>query len=501
MSIKSDLQKIQNIKEDMHTELTNKEVGISNDTPFEEYPEKVKEIEAPASSVCCILKVEPTPSDATVTFTNLSNFQNQASVMQSNSIGYTVSKDGYVSVSDSELMDGNKSIQVVLPRTSPNIVKVRSDTGGILLLTDTGDLWATGRHQNSDNKSNKALKIASNVKDMWDSVYLTNDGELYGKGSTKYNMLKSAEGSTVWKKFASNIKDFDIDSGSSSAAYIDINNDLYLCGKNDYGQQGSRTTTDVTSYTKRASNVKKVATGWYSTQYIDMNNALYSCGNPRYLGINSPYTTPTITTFAKRRDNVINVVNGDTTLAIEDTNHNLYITGGLAVEEGQINFHYDWLFCCSNVKGYDLEYTLFYIDSSNDLYASATAQAPTGDGKDYRYIVKVREGVKQAKGCQWTSYCIDTDNKLYSCAFASGSTIHGNRYGQLGTGDYVAHKTWTYVTDNVTDISGNFGSESCVVLKENTPYACGYNPSGALGVGSTEQSIPTLTPILFDYQD
>ena len=61
--------------------------------------------------------------------------------------------------------------------------------------------------------------------------------------------------------------------------YIDNNNNLYGCGYNGSGQQGSGDKTDVLTFTKRASNVKEVSCPIYSTWYINNNNNLYGCGN------------------------------------------------------------------------------------------------------------------------------------------------------------------------------------------------------------------------------
>ena len=499
MSIKNDLNKILSIKSNIRTEIVNKNVTIPNDTPLEQYPEKVNKIEPPASTVCCILKVEPTPNDATVTFTDLPNFQNQASVIQSNSIEYTVSKEGYTSITNSEVMDVSKSVQVTLPHSPVNVVKAFHTITGIMLLTDTGDLWATGGYQNGNKITNAALKIGSNVKDMWDKVYLTNDGKLYGKGSTSYNILGSAEGSTTWKQFVSGVKDFY--TNGYSAGYITTNNDLYLCGINTYGQQGSGNTTNVTTYTKRASNVRKVITNNYGTLYITTSNDLYGCGHPYCLGINASNTDP-VKTFAKRYSNVLNAeLFGKTTGALlETTGHLLYATGGMVQQQGESTYHTNWLLCCSNVKGYDASESFFYIDGSYNLYASASAQSPTGDGVQYTYIKKIREGVRKIQGKYRVSLCIGTDDKLYTVAYSSGS-INGNNYGQQGTGDYRAHTTWTYVMDDVTDLANDSSSQSSVILKNGVCYACGYNSSKALGTGLTDSSIPTFTPVIFDYQD
>ena len=58
MAIKTDLQKIEQIKKDIHTSIKNKEVNIPNDTPFEDYPSKIDSITGGSSgySYNCLCK-------------------------------------------------------------------------------------------------------------------------------------------------------------------------------------------------------------------------------------------------------------------------------------------------------------------------------------------------------------------------------------------------------------------------------------------------------------
>ena len=63
--------------------------------------------------------------------------------------------------------------------------------------------------------------------------------------------------------------------------YINENNELYGCGEG--APQGSGYTADVTTFTKRADNVKQVACSDYTTWYITNDSgwslpSLYGCG-------------------------------------------------------------------------------------------------------------------------------------------------------------------------------------------------------------------------------
>ena len=80
--------------------------------------------------------------------------------------------------------------------------------------------------------------------------------------------------------------------------YIDNNNDLYGCGDNS-GNQGTGDTSNVKTFTKRASNVKEVSCSDQTTWYIDNNNDLYGCGSSEY-GQQGSGNTNDVLTFTKR---------------------------------------------------------------------------------------------------------------------------------------------------------------------------------------------------------
>lgn len=98
MGIETDLSKIADIKKSIHSAIKSKEVDIPDNTPFEDYASKINLIQAGGD--CSILRINPTPSDATVAFTNskgesIPTFYNQAACATGKSIKYIVSKNGY----------------------------------------------------------------------------------------------------------------------------------------------------------------------------------------------------------------------------------------------------------------------------------------------------------------------------------------------------------------------------------------------------------------------
>ena len=92
-----------------------------------------------------------------------------------------------------------------------------------------------------------------------------NDVLLFSKVSSKKVKSVISEHQTTW--------------------YITEDGDLYGTGRNDSGEQGngtSGTTTDVTTFTKRASNVAKVWSTYNTfsnTFYLTNDGELYGCGS------------------------------------------------------------------------------------------------------------------------------------------------------------------------------------------------------------------------------
>ena len=51
MSVYSDLEKIKQIKKQIHTSIANKEVAIADDLPFDQYPSKIDKITGGGGSI------------------------------------------------------------------------------------------------------------------------------------------------------------------------------------------------------------------------------------------------------------------------------------------------------------------------------------------------------------------------------------------------------------------------------------------------------------------
>ena len=116
------------------------------------------------------------------------------------------------------------------------------------------------------------------------------DGYEYTLGTFKIDNLRMAISRIIGKQVGK------VCCSAYTTWYIDNNNDLYGCGYGYFGQQGSGDTSNVLTFTKRASNVKEVSCSQYTTWYINNNNNLYGCGMGSY-GQQGSGNTSNVLTF------------------------------------------------------------------------------------------------------------------------------------------------------------------------------------------------------------
>ena len=129
--------------------------------------------------------------------------------------------------------------------------------------------------------------------------YVTNDGNLYGCGINSNGQQGSGDTTNVktFTQRATNVK--MVACSDSITWYVTNDGNLYGCGGNTYGQQGSGDTTSVTTFTQRATNVKQVACSTNTTWYVTNDDDLYGCGINSN-GQQGSGDTTTVKTFTKR---------------------------------------------------------------------------------------------------------------------------------------------------------------------------------------------------------
>ena len=330
------------------------------------------------------------------------------------------------------------------------------------------------------------IRVFATVYTTW---ILTPNGELYGCGSNDEGAQSAGEPANIpyiltFTKRASNVKDFCC--SMYTTWYIDNNNDLYGCGHNDYGQQGSGDTTIVTVFTKRASNVKKVSCSTYTTWYIDNNNNLYGCGDDfrGAQGSGLQYNNEVLV-FTKRAENVKDFCCSPDTTWYIDNNNDLYGCGhGAYGQQGSGDRYFEvnnFTKRASNVKKVRCtDETTWYIDNNNDLYGcglndyGGQGSGESGNTSHVTVFTKRAENVKDFCCSRLTTWYIDNNNDLYGCGY--------NFRGQQGSGDTTNVLTFTKRASNVREVVCT-EYITWYIDNNNNLYGCGNNGYGQQSAG------------------
>ena len=284
------------------------------------------------------------------------------------------------------------------------------------------------------------------------------------------------------------VVDIYVFASNNTTWILTSNGELYGCGDGDSGQQGSGTygsSANVYTFTKRAENVKEVSCSDYTTWYIDNNNDLYGCG-ANWRGQQGSGDTSDVLTFTKRAENVKTVLSTLHTTWYIDNNNNLYGCGdGDSGQQGSGDTSDVLTFTkrAENVKTVSCSYqTTWYIDNNNNLYGcgfSGSGQQGSGDTSDVLTFTKRAENVKAVSCSEDTTWYIDNNNNIYGCGYNSDGQ---QGYGTSGSSTNVL--TFTKRASNVKMVSCT-SDTTWYIDNNNNLYGCGNGGSGQQGSGDT----------------
>jgi alpha-tubulin suppressor-like RCC1 family protein len=346
---------------------------------------------------------------------------------------------------------GDTTDVLTFTKRAENVKSVQITSGATFYLTNDDKLYGVGYFGNQGTGSlidttTFSLKM-SNVKEYvirsgGGLFVLTKSGDFYGAstffGKNDPNDRNSAgtySNSLVLRKRAENVKSFSRSDSTHTIWYIDNDNNLYGCGYNDYSQQGFEKgkTNFVSSFEKRAENVKTVIANDEYTLYLDFNGNLYGCGN------NS--------------------------------------SGQL----GSLSAEYGFIKRAENVKEVQSAYnSTWYLTENGDLYgagANSSGQQGSGDTSNVSVFTKRAENVKRFKVAKYSTWYLTEDDELYGCGYNSGNQ---------GSGDTAYVKTFTKRAENVRDFKCTQYS-TWYLTKNGELYGCGYNEYGQQGSGDTSK--------------
>lgn len=345
-------------------------------------------------------------------------------------------------------------------------IKAKVTTTNICYVDSFGDLYLRGNFENAaggdgtlESVIHNDTKIASNVKQVGGSYkntyYITNDGDLYVAGKNEYGQLATGNTQDVltFTKVADNVKDAYV---YDHLLYIKDNGDLYVCGRNRVGQLGIGNTTNLLTPTKVASNVDFITADSSVSWYISKGE-LYGCGYNQH-GYQGSGDTQDVLTFTKRAENVKLVCTTAYTTQYITNDNKLYGCGlkrdnllfNNETESGSYN---TFIHCADDVKHmYANNSIQYYVKTNGDLYVVGdNSNGYYGDGNSTpNNVVSGSTPVKVAENVDKVGFChyYDMQGHLFLC----GDNTHGQIMQQIQTFNLRAasvpttHIPWTDIT-------------------------------------------------------
>lgn len=345
----------------------------------------------------------------------------------------------------------------------------------------------------------KIEKVSASDNTTW---VITENGDLYGCGRNDYGQQGSGDTNnvTIFTKRASGVA--DVQATNFTTWYLTTSGDLYGCGYNLYGQQGNGNSTNVLEFTKRASNVSKFFGGDSTTWYMNTSNELYGCGYNDY-GQQGSGDTTNVKTFTKRASNVSKFsASGVTTWYSIRSGSTLYLYGCGWNNHGQQGrgdtnnvttfaqrmYAIEDVFTCSGS-------TTWVFGNGSSLFGcgwNTYGQQGSGGTSDaLQFFERVAAPYAKAVSCSgYTTWYINRTNELYGCGY--------NNYGQQGSGTSGSGTnvlTFTKRMDDILKIKCTTDSTWCVKWEGDSYclYGCGNNSLGQQGSGTSGSGTQVTT--------
>jgi alpha-tubulin suppressor-like RCC1 family protein len=365
---------------------------------------------------------------------------------------------GMGSNASNELLQGapdkHSPVQVL---SAVNVKEVAAGRYHSLYLTDDGQLYGMGDNQYGqlgqgagiplgyNAETSVPIHIADGVKAIaaaWHhSLYITNDGTLYGMGQNNWGQLgvgRKSKSEFTPVKIAVGVK--RVYAGTDVSMYITEAGDLYVMGCNINGGLGTGNKADVLTPVKIASNVWSAAVGADCSLYVTESGTLYGAG------------------FLHLRD----IANSLVPTKIADGVSTIKTTGGGFMYTTAVGYLYAW----GNNYGGQL---------------GAGADVSIHVPKKISVSTKRVDRVSMVLG---HTLVLTVDGDLYA--------MGANYSGQLGDGTTSDSTVPKKIASNVTRIATG-ESHSLYVRNDGHLFAMGNNASGELGDGSTAFCVEPVT--------
>jgi alpha-tubulin suppressor-like RCC1 family protein len=331
---------------------------------------------------------------------------------------------------------GQLALNDTISRSVPTQVSAHSDrpeswkdiVGWTIAIKTDGTLWGWGNNgygSIGDNTTqHRSLPVRIGEFSDWEQIEgisnrygIRSNGELYSWGWNEYGQL--GHGDTINRSVPTRVgtaSNWKMISNSSHQHFFAMNsaNQVYSCGRNDYGQLGLNHTNDRSSLTLVGTiDCKEISLGVLFTIILRSDNRLYSCGADNFgqLGSNTSNISKSVLTQIGSQTDWKTISSGGYHISALKNNGTLWSWG-------------------RNFEG--------QLGHNNIIYRSVPVQV--GSLSDW---FKIQNNVH-------SSFAIRTTGELYSCG--------RNLNGQLGHNDIIDRSVLTRIGTgtNWRNIFGNY---------------------------------------------
>jgi alpha-tubulin suppressor-like RCC1 family protein len=323
------------------------------------------------------------------------------------------------------------------------------------------------------------------------------DVQLNGLTATTINTnWYNIQNSTLAQDKQYNLSIKQVSCGGFHSMFVTNDGALYGMGNNGFGQLGDGTYDDKNVPTLIVpSNVSSVSCGYYHTMYVTTSGSLYGIGYNEFGqlgdGTNVNRSVPTL------------IVNSGVSSVSCGGFHSMYVTtsGGALYGTGENNFgqlgdgttvnrYVPTLVVTSGVSSVVASfYNSMYVTTSGALYGVGyNGYGQIGDGTTTNrstFLRVITSGVSSVACGSFHTMYVTTSGALYG--------VGNNAYGQLGIGNNINRSTFIVVVPSgVSSVKADL-YHSAFLTSSGALYTMGYNAYGQLGDNTTtNRNSPTL---------
>ena len=341
-----------------------------------------------------------------------------------------------------------------------------------------------------------------------------NDGSLWACGDNTYGQLgfgDKTNRSSFSQVDVDNVKYIGCSDAQRNVFIVKNDGSLWACGLNTSGQLGLGDKTNKTTFTQVTTNinndVKKIVGAQTHTIILKNDDTIWACGSGSSYQLGTG-TTETYTTFVQVTNDVKDIVTNNNHTFIIKNDGSLWACGSnsynqLGLDSGSTNKTFTQVTTNINNDVKQISTSLrhtFIVKNDGSLWACGTnsyGQLGLGDKTNKTTFTQVttniNNDIKQVACGNNVTFIVKRDGSLLVCGI--------NTNGQLGLGltnSTDDKTTFTIVDSDVSSIY--YGNNYSIIIKnDDIIWACGYNSSGQLGLGHTnDMNIFVQIPLVFN---